>query len=230
MNLSLLFILVNLFFNTINEENNFENKFLKHYDKATEATFYAASTYNSYHELELTKSYIDSASFYLNKLPDNFLNKKKYADELKVLRKQYDSSLRIATDNINYIFPSFSTFAGYRDDYIKVDDPQELLIESLIENIIIQSDPVIKGSIKNNHQFVLINLDPFDETLLGVSIDYINSNTNAFTILSHEIIKIIGIDGYDRFKSNQLIYQDFEKLMLNYNVDKIYNFSIKDIY
>lgn len=227
MNLSLLFIIVNIFFNTINEENNFENKFFKYYNNATEATFYAASTYNSYHELELTKSYIDSASFYLNKLPSDFINKKKYSDQLKVLKKQYDSSLGIAIDNINYIFPSFSAFAGYRDDYIKVDDPQELLIESLIENIIIQSDPVIKGSIKNNNQFILVNLDPFDETLLGVSIDYINSNTNAFTILSHEIIKILGIDGYDRFKSNQLIYQDFEKLMLNYNVDKIYNFSIK---
>ena len=117
-------------------EKRIETVFIKHYNSAKESTFYAGSTSNGYHELMLTKSYIDSAYIYLNKLPEDFLKKNIYSEQLQILENQYNSSLEIAVDNLNYIIPSFSSFAGYRDDFIKVDDAQELLIESLIENIL----------------------------------------------------------------------------------------------
>ena len=52
-------------------------------------------------------------------------------------------------------------------------------------------------------------------------------NTNSYAILSHEIFEILGLEGFQRYKSNQLVYQDYEKLMKNYNIDKIYNFSLE---
>jgi hypothetical protein len=208
-------------------EKRIETVFIEHYNSAKESTFYAGNTSNGYHELMLTKSYIDSAYIYLNKLPEDFFKKKIYSEQLQILENQYNSSLEIAVDNINYIIPSFSSFAGYRDDFIKVDDAQELLIESLIENIIIQSDPEIKGPIKDNNQFVLVNLNPYNKTLHGVCTDFINMNTNSYAILSHEIFEILGLEGFQRYKSNQLVYQDYEKLMKNYNIDKIYNFSLE---
>ena len=58
-------------------EKRIETVFIEHYNSAKESTFYAGQTSNGYHELMLTKSYIDSAYIYLSKLPEDFSKKKK---------------------------------------------------------------------------------------------------------------------------------------------------------
>ena len=58
-------------------EKRIETVFIEYYNSAKESTFYAGETNNGYHELMLTKSYIDSAYIYLSKFPEDFLKKKK---------------------------------------------------------------------------------------------------------------------------------------------------------
>ena len=226
MGFSLFFILINFFSFQNENTSNFENQFKSYYNKASIAAFYSGSFQNGFHELELTKAYIDSASVFLNKIPNENINKISYLNQLNVLIHDYEVSLKISEDNINYILPSFSAFAGYRDDFNNVDDAQEILLESLFDNIITQSDPIIKGPIKDNNQFVLINIIPYDETLKGVGQDFLNMNTNSYSILSHELIKILGSDGFSRYKNNNLNKDDYKSIMEYFNTDRIYSFNI----
>ena len=51
----------------------------------------------------------------------------------------------IAVDNVNYKYPASSLMSGHRQDFIIKDDAEELLVESLIEKVLSQNDPLNKG-------------------------------------------------------------------------------------
>jgi len=209
-------------FQGIQESDSVQSSnYLNYYKKAKTSYFYSLGSGNGYHELDLTKRFLDSASTYIKDV-----KVEKYQQQFNVLNDQVNSSNEIATDNINYIIPAFSSLAGYRDDFNIIDDSQELLIEQLLDNIINQSEPNIKAPIKNNQQFIISNINPYNDILSGVVNDFINSNSNLYHIQNHEIFEILGNEGFLRFKNNQLTPEDFKIILENYGIDIIYNISI----
>ena len=218
-------LLIISFFNGLQESDSLKiNNYLNYYNKAKTSYFYSLGTGNGYYELELAKKYLDSASIYLDDIQvEKF---KIYREQFYTLNTQVNSSNEIAFDNINYIIPAFGSLAGYRDDFNTIDDPQEMLIEQLVENIISQSEPTIKGPIKDNQQYLISNIRPYDDILSSVVNDFINSNSNLYHVQNHEILEILGHDGFVRFKNNQLNAKDFRKILENYEIDKLYNISI----
>ncbi|MBT7622917.1 MAG: AAA family ATPase [Flavobacteriaceae bacterium] len=222
-----LLILFSLFSNEVNSQ---EEKFLDYYSKAKTATFYSSKYLNSYHDLQYAKKYLDSAKTELKLIDKSNSNYDKYLFNISSLNSEINSSESISSENINYNIPHFSFYAGYRDDYVNPqdDDPEEILIENLITKQLNQQDPILRGNLIDNTQFLIVTLEPFNEIHLGTANDLINSSTSHYTIRPHEIAQIIGQDGYERYKASDLSADDWSKILEYYKTDKIYNFKIED--
>ena len=110
-----------------------ESNWKRHYDKAVVATFYSASALNGHDELEVANLYLDSArkaiAFDSTAVPEDLAL-------ITSLQQELDVSEDIASDNLNYIYPAFSVIKGDRKEFNVIDDPAELLIESLVERVI----------------------------------------------------------------------------------------------
>lgn len=211
---------------TNEKSSNLFDVYLK---RATIASFYSKTYQNSFHELNLVNAYIDSAYVELSKISDTHPNKSIFFDQINALKNDYLASKSIASDNLNYIYPSFTSFVGLRNDFNTIDDPKELLFEELLENILFQSDPIVKGLIKDNNQYVLLDLRPYDDTLFSVGIDFLNANSNFYSINNYEVAKILGNTGFMRFKDGALLKNDWINLLKYYDTDKIYIFKPKFI-
>lgn len=215
-----LFLLI-----TITCANAQSNKLDSVYLKAKIATFYSSTVLNSFHELNLAISLTDSL---LNKLEKTSINYRKDSLNYKSLINELNTSKSIALDNLNYRIPSYSVITNNRSDLNIIDDANELLIEDLIEEHLNQADPILKGKINENTHFFLINIRPFDDTLLGVVLDYFSATSGHYAIRPHELNSIIGKSGYERYVSNNLGSDDYNLILNNYKIDKLYNITLED--
>lgn len=204
-----------------------ESDFLKHMERAEIASFYSASLLNGYYELELVFDYLDSAENDLKNIKDTSLYNSLFP-RFKSLQDELVVSKDIATDNLNYIYPHYSIISGYRNDFNIIDSPEELLVEDVMLNVLEQNDPFSKGNLLDNSHFILVNYSPFDLGILGVCTDFLTSETNHYAIKPHEITKIIGAQGFMRYKQNRLTQADWKKIFDYYRIDKVYNLSIED--
>ena len=207
-----------------------ENLFLEYYKKTSTAVFYSSTYLNSYHDIQFAKKYLDSTKNAFKLIDKSIVNYEKYLYDLSTIENEISSFESISSENINYHIPHFSLFAGYRDDYVNLqdDDPEEILIESLISKQLNQQDPILRGTLGDNTQFILLTILPFDNIHHGTAIDLINSTTSHYSIRPHEISMILGEEGYKSFINNSLSNSDWKKLLDYYKTDKIYNFHIRD--
>ena len=220
--ITFLFLLIS-FFGFSNEK-----KFHEYFQKAKVATFYSSTFLNGYYELDMAFSFVDSARLQLSQIPEENLNKTKFKSQLNALYNELKISESIAVDNLNYIYPHYSLIAGYRQDFNLIDEPEELLIEEVINKHLTQADPFFKGSLIDNSHVVLINITPFDSTFLQVALDFLGTETSHYAIRPHEIFNLLGDKGYNRYINNSLLESDFQKILDNYNIDKLYNLSVLD--
>lgn len=205
-----------------------EKKFHEYFQKAKVATFYSSTYLNGYYELNMAFSFLDSARLQLPQIPDENINKIKFENQVNALYNELKISESISVDNLNYIYPHYSLIAGYRQDFNLIDEPEELLIEDVINKHLTQADPFYKGNLLDNSHIVLINITPFDSTFLQVALDFLGTETSHYAIRPHEIFNLLGNEGYDRYINNSLSESDFQQILDNYNIDKLYNFSVLD--
>ena len=147
-----LFVLMALFGTAQAQEINHSEVWETAYKKAKVATFYSATYANGWEELNIAKAYTDSASMVLEdiiKEDSSFIDKRSL---IRSLRGELEISQSIAQDNVNYRYPALSVMLGSRDDFVIKDDAEELLIESLLEEVITQNDPMNKGKIVTSQQ------------------------------------------------------------------------------
>ncbi len=223
-------LIVFLIFSFSNDIFGQENLFLEYYKKTSTAVFYSSTYLNSYHDIQFAKKYLDSTKNAFKLIDKSNDNYQKYLYDLSTIENEIISFESISSENINYHIPHFSLFAGYRDDYVNLqdDDPEEILIESLISKQLNQQDPILRGTLGDNTQFILLTISPFDDIHHGTAIDLINSTTSHYSIRPHEISRILGKEGYNNFINNSLANNDWKKLLDYYQTDKIYNFHIRD--
>ena len=195
------------------------------YTKSTVATFYSSTVLNSFHELNLALKYADSTLKLLN---NNSLKFK--SDSLKIhsLINELNTSEIIAVDNLNYRIPSYSILTNNRNELNIIDEAEELLLEELLEKHFYQADPLLKGTLNDNTHYFTININPFDETLLGVALDYFSLNSGHYAIRPHEINAILGQEGADRYRKDELNENDYQLIFENYNINKLYNITFDD--
>ena len=205
-----------------------EKKFHEYFQKAKVATFYSSTYLNGYYELNMAFSFLDSARLQLPQIPDENINKIKFESQVNALYNELKISESISVDNLNYIYPHYSLIAGYRQDFNLIDEPEELLIEDVINKHLKQGDPFYKGLLLDNSHVVIINITPFDSTFLQVALDFLGTETSHYAIRPHEIFNLLGAEGYDRYINNSLLESDFQQILDNYNIDKLYNFSVLD--
>ena len=196
--------------------------------KAKVATFYSSSYSNGWDELQLAMRYTDSAEAIVNKRGFSQATISSYQRIILGLREEHEVSESIAADNINYIYPVSSLMSGHRDDFIIKDDAEELLLESLIEKVLSQNDPLNKGKISENIDFIVFQVEPYNATLLLVAADFINSQSGHYVIRHHEFNEILGEEGLNRFKKDSLLTEDWDAIFNYYGIDKILNLKAKD--
>lgn len=192
-----------------------------YYNRAKVATFYSSTVLNGYDELKLANLYVDSS------LAVQGLNERQLqlSNDLK---EELAISENIAADNVNYIYPSFSLLVGHRPDFVYRDEPSELLAEGLLEKVMELNDPINKGALKANTDFVLVTVEPFDQTLFTVASDFLGVNTGHYCIRAHEIKSILDPEGYERYQNAALTDADWELICEAYSIDKIIHLGIKD--
>lgn len=193
----------------------------KYYKKATVATFYSATILNGYDELKLAKLYVDSAENYTYGI-------KSRTQLIKNLRAELKLSEEIAGDNFNYIFPASSLMSGHRDEFVYMDDPNVLLIEDLVEKMLDMNDPLNKGNFRDNTDFVLTTLSPYDDEMAMVVADYLGATTGHYCIRQHEILSILSEEGIKRYHKNALIDADYDSICAFYNIDQLINLNVVD--
>lgn len=202
-----------------------QNNFDELYQKATVATFYSSTLLNPYYELKLAINYADSAKQSLSKNDENYDEK---LFKVNSLINELTTSNNIAVDNLNYRIPSYSIITNNRNDINLIDDTEELLLEYLTKKHFEQADPFYKGTLNQNSHYFLINVNPFSDSLLGVILDFFSLNSDHYAIRPHEISAILGREGYLRYEKDELNQDDFDKILKNYSIDKLYNLSYED--
>lgn len=197
----------------------------EHYDKAVVATFYSASAMNGHDELEVANLYLDSARMVLSL--DSVSNPESMA-MIEALHEELIVSKDIAGDNLNYIYPAFSVIKGERDEFNIIDDPGELLIESLVEKAIGVADPVHRGLVKENGHHVLVMVEPFDPVHFTVILDFLSNETPAYGIRRHELEEILGPSGWARFVEGTLDSADHVAIQEHYDVSGMLMLEVLD--
>ena len=144
------------------------------YKNATVACFFSASKLNSYYDLQYAESILDSTKFAFSRLEKTHPKYDTLSENINALEKELNISKEIATDNLNYIFPSFSLLAGHRVDYNFIDDTEELLLEDLLQSFLNQADPIHKGNLSTTSHFIIFEVEPFSMMHVGVLLDYIS--------------------------------------------------------
>jgi hypothetical protein len=200
----------------------------EYYFKATVATFYSASVLNGYYDIRLAGAYLDSCEAALKSSPPNGREYAEAFTKINRLRNELNVSTGIAVDNMNYRYPAFSVMSGHRPEFNVVDDTEELLIESVIDRVISAPDPLVKGNLKDNTHFVLLNVNPYNETIFTVGLDYLGTNTGFYAIRLHELSTILDPAGFARFKSGALDSSDFRTIMESYGIDKLVCLNVRD--
>lgn len=198
-----------------------------YYTKAEITSFYSATVLNGFYDLKLPYLYLDSASIALQ-----FCQNPSEIQEAKVkiaqLKSEMDISTSIAEDNMNYRYPAFSLMSGHRPEFNTVDDAEEALIESVIDKALNTADPLLKGMLKDNPHFLLFNIQPYNETLYTVGLDYFGVHTPFYAIRLHELKSILGEKGYERLKANTLDSADYATIMGFYNIDRMILLTVRD--
>ena len=198
------------------------------YKNATVACFFSASKLNSYYDLQYAESILDSTKFAFSRLEKTHPKYDTLSENINALEKELNISKEIATDNLNYIFPSFSLLAGHRVDYNFIDDTEELLLEDLLQSFLNQADPIHKGNLSTTSHFIIFEVEPFSMMHVGVLLDYISLNTSHYAIRPHEFKSILGKDGYERYVSNALLTEDYSKILNYYGTDNLLTISLSE--
>ena len=196
--------------------------------KAKVATFYSATYSNGWDELQLAKSYTDSAENILNQFASDDSSVVQERAIINGLREEHEVSEAIAVDNVNYKYPASSLMSGHRQDFIIKDDAEELLVESLIEKVLSQNDPLNKGKISENIDYLVFQIAPYNQTLLLVASDYLATQSGHYVIRHHEFAEILGVNGLERFKNDELTIDDWNSIFDYYGIDKILNLKVMD--
>ena len=230
--LPILFIIISVgIFNSSKGDNGIiqiRQSWQDYYKKATVATFYSSTVLNGYDELKIANLYLDSSRKVLELYP-HFIDS--FSEEFKkiaALQSELDGSKLIAEDNLNYIYPPYSLMMGKRTEFNEIDDAEELLVENLIEKVLNLNDPINKGDIRDNADFVLLGIFPFDKNLFLVANDYFSTETGHYSIRYHEVSNILDSIGFERFKNNELLPKDLDAFCNAYNISKILYIQVMD--
>ena len=193
----------------------------KWYHKATAATFYSATVLYGEDEIKRAISFVDSANQYTEGVPERIKLVENLRNELKI-------SKEIAEDNINYIFPASSLMANHRSEFIYMDDPNVLLIEGLVEKMLDMNDPLNKDKFRENADFVLTTVKPYDDEMAMVVADYLGASTGHYCIRQHEILTILDDDAIERYYNNELTDADYDSICAYYDISQLINLDIRN--
>lgn len=202
-----------------------QGEWREYYEKAVVATFYSASAMNGHDELQVANLYLDSARVSMSM--DSTSSQVDRA-LLNALQGELEVSEDIAADNLNYIYPAFSVIKGERTEFNVIDDPAELLIESLVERVVGIADPLYRGLVRENGHHVLVEVEPFDAVHATVVLDYLTNETPAYAIRPHEIEAVLGVDGWTRYVEGQLDSDDHLALQAHYGVTSLMVIDVLD--
>ena len=219
-----MFLLIALGFlahysNCQNAKSN--DRWEEYYKKATVATFYSSTVLNGYDELTLAQLYTDSAEVFC-------YGNTKRKSQIKDLRAEHRVSQYVASENINYLYPAYSLMAGYRPDFIIMDDAGELLIEALVDKVLDQNDPLNKGKLRDNTDYILISIEPYDSVYFTVASDYLGASSGHYAIRYHEVKSILSPEAFQRYRNHAMINEDWEVIAEYYGVDQLIGIKIKD--
>ena len=208
--------------NSSNGQNATPNdRWEEYYKKATVATFYSSTVLNGYDELKLAQLYTDSAEAYC-------LGDSKRKSQINDLRTEHNVSKYIASENINYMYPAFSLMAGYRPDFIVRDDAGELLIEALVDKVLDQNDPLNKGKLRDNTDYLLLSVEPYDSVYFTVASDYLGTTSGHYAIRYHEVKSILSPEAFNRYRDQTMTNEDWQVIADAYGVDQLIGLKIKD--
>ena len=202
-----------------------ESSWKRYYDKAVVATFYSGSVLNGYHELKLAQAYADSAMAELESMakPDS-AGVATVVDLIEELAISED----IAVDNLNYIYPAYSVFTTEHPEFNIVDDPAELLLEALTQKVIELQDPLFKGTVDQNGEYVIVQVTPFDAMHVNVLLDFMAASTPAYAIRLHEYANFLDPLGIERYQKGKMTQQDLEAACAYYGVSRILILRLRD--
>lgn len=210
------------------ESDSIQNLIDEAVHRAKVATFYSATYSNGWDEIQLAKSYTDSAENLLLRLGNEGRDVALSNGIIKGLKEELEVSISISEDNINYIYPVSSLMSGHRDDFVVQDDAGELLVESLIEKVLSQNDPLNKGKIEDNIDFLVFQIKPYNRTHLLVASDFLATSTGHYVIRHHELAEILGDGGLERFENDELSIEDWNLICDFYGIDKLLNLKVVD--
>ncbi len=198
------------------------------YQRAEVAAFYSASVLNGYYDVRLAQAYLDSCEMALRTAPPDGEEYAAALDRVIALRRELAVSSGIARENMNYRYPAFSLMAGHRPEFNDVDDTEELLVEAVVDRVINAPDPFVKGNLKDNTHFVLLSVEPYNDTLLTVGLDHLSSNTGSYGIRLHELAAILSPQGLARFREGAADSSDHRAIMKAYGIDRLVCIHVRD--
>lgn len=183
---------------------------------------------NSFSELNRAEHYLKLAQGGLNECSKKDSSRIELNRRISALQMDIDARKEIGVDNLNYRYPFYDLLIGKRGDYNLVDDTHEVLLESVLEQMISQPDPTNKGLIRNLGTFALVlgNID--DRVTYNVMVEYLSENTNHYVFQLFELEKL----GYNlkTLAVDSIIRQSLQReLAIVYGFDELDVYMVNDI-
>lgn len=178
---------------------------------------------NSFSELNRAEHYLKLAQVGLDECSVNDSSRIELNRRISALQVDIDARKEIGVDNLNYRYPFYDLLVGKRGDYNLVDDTHEVLLESVLEQMISQPDPTNKGLIRDLGTFAVIlgNID--DRVTYNVMVEYLAENTDHYVFQLFELEKL----GYDL---KTLAVDSITRQSLQKELADAYDFDELDVY
>ena len=190
--------------------------------------YYAMAKGNSYSELSRAEYYLKLAEDGLVGCQSADSTSSEVENRLSALKSDIESRKEIGIDNLNYRYPLYDVLIGKRTDYNLIDDTHELLLESVLEQMITQPDPTNKGLISNlgTHALILGNIT--EPVTYNVMVEFLSEHTNHYVFQLFELERLgYSLDELSKDTSVQELL--CSELSLRYGFDELNLFVVNDL-
>lgn len=179
---------------------------------------------NSLNEFHLSRSYIEKAETFLKAHKLDSSLRSTYIRKILEFKKELSHADEICIDNLNGRFPLYMSLMGRKDNYEFIDTPIEIACERAIQEVLDKNTIKPTKPLSELMNMAVIEVHPYDPTLVEVCAQYINNQSNTYVISRHEIADI--------FKEDKKAFstEDLNKIASYYKLRLVghYIINIKD--
>lgn len=199
------------------------------YKHANTYYWYGRMRSNSLYEFHQCREYLDSIDQMIKKIPYQNEELAYFVDsisqEAQSFKETIDAMEEVCMDNANGRVPLYHGLTGHNDDYVYIDDADELAIEDGLGNLLNIPYPSKPLSDVMYHSIVIV--DPYDPVLEEVTHQYLSLRSAHYIISRHELKQFLSDKNFESVQKGDIDHEVYKDIADFYEVEWIGIFRVE---